>query len=250
MPTYRDDAVVIRTHDLGEKDRIVTMLSRRHGRIRAVAKGVRRPGSRLGARLEPFMLVDVQCYIGRSLDTVQQVELLEPFGTDISADYARFTAAAAIAEVADRHADGEASLQQFLLLIGALRSLARGEHEAGLTLDSYLLRSLAIAGWAPTFGDCAVTGAPGPHSAFVISSGGVVADEVAPPGVPRLDPDTLRLLGSLLEGSWAVADASEPRARAKASGIVAAYTQFHLERGLRALPHVDRHSGAPTGRIA
>ncbi len=257
MPTYRDDAVVLRTHDLGEKDRIVTMLSRRHGRIRAVAKGVRRPGSRHGARLEPFMLVDVQCYQGRSLDTVQQVELLEPFGTDIAADYARFTAAAAIAEAADRHADGETSLQQFLLLVGALRSLARGEHAAGLTLDSYLLRSLAIAGWAPTFGDCAVTGAPGPHSAFVIPSGGVVADAIAPPGVPRLDPATLELLAALLEGRWSVADAAGETARTRASGIVAAYTQYHLERSLRALPHVDRVVPAiggpgvvPTGRPA
>ena len=56
MPTYRDEAVVLRTHKLGEADRIVTMLSRQHGKIRAVAKGVRRTGSRFGARLEPFMV--------------------------------------------------------------------------------------------------------------------------------------------------------------------------------------------------
>ena len=85
-----------------------------------------------------------------------------------------------------------------------------------------------------------MTGAPGPHSAFVIQAGGVVADEVAPPGVPRLDPATLALLGALLSGDWSVADAAEERARERASGIVAAYAQFHLERGLRALPHVDR----------
>ena len=54
MPTYRDEVVVLRTHKLGEADRIVTMLSRRHGKIRAVAKGVRRTSSRFGSRLEPF----------------------------------------------------------------------------------------------------------------------------------------------------------------------------------------------------
>ncbi|TPX04523.1 DNA repair protein RecO, partial [Schumannella luteola] len=136
MPTYRDEAVVLRTHKLGEADRIVTMLSRQHGKVRAVAKGVRRTGSRFGARLEPFMVVDVQCYIGRSLDIVQQVEMLGSYGGDIAGDYARFTAATAMVETADRLTEHEAGLQHYLLLVGALRSLSRAEHAPGLTLDS------------------------------------------------------------------------------------------------------------------
>jgi DNA repair protein RecO (recombination protein O) len=75
---------------------------------------------------------------------------------------------------------------------------------------------------------------------FVAQLGGVVADEVAPPGSPRLDPETLALLGALLEGRWDDAEATTERPRAQASGIVAAYTQFHLERTLRSLPHVER----------
>jgi DNA repair protein RecO (recombination protein O) len=131
-------------------------------------------------------------------------------------------------------------LQHFLLLIGALRSLARGEHPPALTLDSYLLRALSIAGWAPSFVDCAVTGAPGPHTAFVPQLGGVVSDAAAPPGSPRLDPVTLELLAALLAGDWETVEASDERTRAQASGVTAAYTQFHLERGLRSLEHVDR----------
>jgi DNA repair protein RecO (recombination protein O) len=240
VPTYRDEAVVLRTHKLGEADRIVTMLSRQHGKLRAVAKGVRRTGSRFGARLEPFMVVDVQCYIGRSLDIVQQAEMLGSYGGDIAGDYARFTAANAMVETADRLTEHEAGLQHYLLLVGALRSLSRGEHAPGLTLDSYLLRALSIAGWAPSFVDCAVTGEPGPHSAFVVQLGGVVSDAAAPPGAPRLDPATLQLLAALLAGDWATADTADERARAQASGVAAAYTQFHLERGLRSLEHVDR----------
>ena len=77
---YRDDAVVLRTQKLGEADRIVTLLTRRTGRVRAVAKGVRRTKSKFGARLEPFSHVDVQLYTGRSLDIVTQVETRElPF---------------------------------------------------------------------------------------------------------------------------------------------------------------------------
>ena len=242
VPTYRDEAVVLRTYKLGEADRIVTMLSRQNGKIRAVAKGVRRTGSRFGARLEPFMVVDLQLYRGRSLDIVQQAVTLGSYGADIVNDYPRYTAATAMVEAADRLTEHEAGTQHYLLLIGALRSLARAEHSAGLTLDSYLLRALSIAGWAPSFADCAVTGAPGPHSAFVVQLGGVVADAVAPPGAPRLDPVTIDLLASLLAGEWESAEAADERTRAQASGIIAAYTQFHLERGLRSLEHVDRSS--------
>ena len=240
MPLYRDEAVVLRTHKLGEADRIVTMLSRSHGKIRAVAKGVRRTASKFGSRLEPFMVVDVQCYEGRSLDIVTQAESLGAYGADITSDYSAYTAASVMVETADKITDDDGSLQQYLLLVGALRSLARREHSVSLTLDSYLLRALSIAGWAPSFGDCAVTGAPGPHSVFVAQLGGMVADVVAPPGSPRLDPATIALLASLLSGDWADAELADDRNQAQASGIVAAYTQFHLERSLRSLQHVDR----------
>jgi DNA repair protein RecO (recombination protein O) len=251
VPTYRDEIVVLRTHKLGEADRIVTMLSRQHGKIRAVAKGVRRTSSKFGARLEPFMVADVQLYQGRSLDIVQQADTLGAYGADISGDYARYTAATAMVETADQlTGDDGGGIQQYLLLVGALRSLARGEHPAGLTLDSYLLRALSIAGWAPSFGDCAVTGAPGPHNAFVLQLGGMVADEVAPPGAPRVSDATRELLAALLTGDWEAAEASPPAARAQATGIVAAYTQFHLERGLRSLPHVDRSEAAARAATA
>jgi DNA repair protein RecO (recombination protein O) len=240
VPVYRDDCVVLRTHKLGEADRIVTMLTRQHGKVRAVARGVRRTGSKFGARLEPFMVADVQFYEGRSLDTVTQAETISSYGAAITADYASYTAASAMVETADKLSEAEAGLPQYLLLVGALRSLSRGEHGASLTLDSYLLRALSMAGWAPSFHDCAVTGEPGPHSAFVVQLGGVVSDSVAPPGTPRLDAQTVGLLSALLTGDWAQADASDQASRSKASGVVSAYTQWHLERGLRSLEHVDR----------
>lgn len=240
MPTYRDEAVVLRTHKLGEADRIVTLLSRGHGKIRAVAKGVRKTGSKFGSRLEPFMVADLQLYEGRSLDIVTQAESLGAYGALIAADYDSYTAASAMVETADRLTDADASLQQYLLLVGALRSLSRHEHEPVLTLDSYLLRALSIAGWAPSFDDCARCGAPGPHGAVVVQLGGVVCADCTPPGAPRVAPDVVVLLGALLTGDWGHAEMTEPSARSRASGVVAAYTQFHLERGLRSLEHVTR----------
>ena len=85
---YRDEGVVLRTQKLGEADRIVTVLTRRHGRVRAVAKGVRRTKSRFGARLEPFSHVDLQLYTGRNLDIVSQAESIRVLrAASIVADY-------------------------------------------------------------------------------------------------------------------------------------------------------------------
>lgn len=240
---YRDEAVVLRTHKLGEADRIVTLLTRRHGKIRAVAKGVRRTASKFGARLEPFMVADLQLYEGRTLDVITQAESLGSYGAEISQDYEAYTAANAMVETADRVTESEGSLQQYLLLVGALRSLSRREHGPSLTLDSYLLRSLSLAGWAPSFEDCARCGRTGPHRAVVVQLGGVVCDdECAPPGSPRIEASTVQLLGALLTGDWARAEQAPERDRNQASGIVAAYVQWHLERGLRSLPHVSREA--------
>ena len=240
MPVYRDEAVVLRTHKLGEADRIVTMLTRQHGKVRAVAKGVRRTGSKFGARLEPFMVADVQLYEGRSLDIVTQAESIGSYGALITADYPSYTAASVMVETADKLTESEGSLQQYLLLVGALRSLSRREHGAGLTLDSYLLRALSMAGWAPSFQDCARCGAIGDHSAVVVQLGGIVCDGCAPPGSPRLDAATIALLSALLTGDWEHVRTTAERTQAQATGIVAAYTQFHLERGLRSLEHVSK----------
>ena len=240
MPLYRDEAVVLRTHKLGEADRIVTMLSHHNGQIRAVAKGVRKTGSKFGSRLEPFMVVDVQLFEGRNLDTVSQVETLNSFGADIVDDYATYTAATAMVETAEKLTGDVSTPQQYLLLLGGLRSLARREHDSSLILDSYLLRAVSVAGWAPNFGDCAICNTPGPHRAFVLQLGGVVCPDCKPAGAATLNEDTADLLGALLSGAWAVADASSESARANAAGIVAAYSQWHIERGLKSLQHVER----------
>ncbi|RZU65419.1 DNA replication and repair protein RecO [Microterricola gilva] len=242
MPVYRDEAVVLRTHKLGEADRIVTLLTRQHGKVRAVAKGVRRTASKFGSRLEPFMVADLQLYEGRTLDVITQAETLGAYGALIAEDYPSYTAATAMVETADKLTESEGSLQQYLLLVGALRSLSRREHNASLTLDSYLLRALSMAGWAPSFHDCARCGLAGPHDHMVVQIGGVVCSDCSPPGSPRLDTETIGLLGALLEGNWAVADAAPENTASRASGVVAAYTQWHLERGLRSLSHVSRES--------
>lgn len=252
MSLYRDTGVVVRVQKLGEADRIITFITQRHGKVRAVAKGVRRTTSRLGARVEPFAHVDVQFYTGRTLDVITQVQTVDAFALPIVGDYQRYTAASAIAETADRLSaeEGEPALRLYLLVTGALRALADGERDASFVLDAFLLRAMSYAGWAPAITECARCGERGPHSAFSVQAGGSVCPRCRPPGSVNPSPEVLRLLGALLHGEWDVADATGGPARRDASGLVAAHLQWHLERQLRSLPLVERIARSPLGTAA
>jgi DNA repair protein RecO (recombination protein O) len=276
---YRDDGVVLRTQKLGEADRIITLLCRQNGRVRAVAKGVRRTKSRWGARLEPFTHVDVMIHPGRSLDVITQAEVIRPYGAPLAADYPRYTAGTAMLETAERFTpmEKEPALRQFLLLIGGLRTLGQtgeDEREPRLVLDAYLLRSLSVAGYAPALEECARCGAPGiapggpdgggpdggrpdgggpdgggPDGvppggkklvAFAVQTGGMVCATCRPPGATSPSPQTVALMLALLRGDWDSAMRSENKHRVECSGLVAAYLQWHLEHSIRSLRHVER----------
>ncbi len=234
---------MLRTHKLGESDRIITLLTRQHGRVRAVARGVRKTSSRWGSRLEPFTYVDLQIAEGRgNLDTIAQAETRTPFNATLGSDYERYTAGTAMLETADRLAseDKQPMLQQFLLLVGGLRAMTAGEHGASQVLDSYLLRSLSVAGYAPSFDHCVRCGLEGPHRWFNPSAGGVMCSTCRLPGSASPAAGSLVVLGALLAGEWPVVHAAEPRHLKEASGLVAAYLAWHLERGLRSLAYVER----------
>ena len=255
MQLYRDDGIVLRTQKLGEADRIITILGRTSGRVRAVAKGVRRTKSRFGARLEPFTHVDLMLHTGRSLDIITQAEVVRPYGEPLAGDYPRYTAGVAMLETAERFTpvEKEPALRQLLLLIGGLRALGDAEHAPGLVLDAFLLRSLAVAGYAPALQECARCGAPesgAPESgalrsgrrlpAFAVAAGGMVCASCRPPGAASPAAPTVALMLALLRGDWDGADRSERRHRVECSGLVAAYLQWHLEHSIRSLRHVER----------
>jgi DNA repair protein RecO (recombination protein O) len=277
---YRDDGIVLRTQKLGEADRIVTLLARRAGRVRAVAKGVRRTKSRFGARLEPFTHVDLLLYTGRSLDVITQADTVRPYGKPFTADYPRYTAGTAMLETAEKltPVEKEPAMRQFLLLVGGLRALGEGAHDPRLVLDAYLLRSLAVAGFAPALDECAVCGtrvptarsgasaapqpstpqlsaAPRPSAPqlsasprpstphhgfwFSIGAGGLVCRDCRAPGAATPSAQTIALMSALMRGDWGLADRSERRHQAECSGLVAAYLQWHLENTIRSLRHVE-----------
>lgn len=237
--------MVLRTHKLGEADRIITLLTREHGRLRAVAKGVRRTKSRFGARLEIASHVDLQLYVGKNLDTITQVEGIENYGDEISHDYQKWTVTHAIVEAAERFTSNEreSATQQFHLVIGALKALAHETYDSLLILDAYLLRSLAVAGFAPSMSDCSICDLEGPHRYFSLVGGGSVCNRCRPSASATPAPETLELMGDLLSANWVRASGSEIKHRREASGLIAAYLQWHIERGLRSLPFVERTLG-------
>ncbi|MFI5730959.1 DNA repair protein RecO [Kribbella sp. NPDC051587] len=241
MPLYREEAIVLRTHKLGEADRIATLLTRSRGKVRAVVKGVRRTSSRFGARLEPFSHVDLQLATGRTLDVVTQAVSIAAYGEGIVNDYARYTTGTVLLETTDRLVveEKEPATQHHLLLAGALRVLSTGEREPALVLDSFLLRALAISGYAPSFGDCARCGEPGPHRAFNPAAGGVVCPTCRPPASAMPAPTTVAHLAALLTGDWPTALRADPRTRREATGLISAFFTYHQDHQLRSLPHLD-----------
>jgi len=244
MPSYRAEAIVLRTHKLGEADRIITLLTRERGKVRAVAKGVRRTKSKFGARLEPFSRVDLLVFEGKSLDIITQAESLNAFGQDLALDYSLWTAGQTMLETADRLTpeDSISAESQYLLLVGALRTLVSGEHAANLVLDAFLLRALSMAGYSPTLNACVVCGVAGTQPFFHVATGGALCVEHRVPGSVAPRPESFDLMQALITGDWEVADASVGKDQNEVSGLVAAYVQWHLERGLRSLPLVDRQA--------
>lgn len=235
MPTYRDEAVVLRTHTLGEADRVINLLTRDHGKVRAIGRGVRRTSSKFGARLEPGNHVDVQFAIGRgSLDIVAQTEGVHLF--DFAADYPKFTAAQVILEAADKvvQEDRSPAHRHYRLLLGALLALDRGEQPSELIVDSYLLRALAIGGYAMAISSCASCSTAQDQGWFAAAMGGVLCDGCHPVAASRVEAELLMYLAALQTGDWAATKVSTSLRR-RAGAMIVTFAQWQLDCALKSL---------------
>ena len=244
MPLYRDEAVVLRTHKLGEADRIVTLLTRHHGRVRAVAKGVRRTTSKFGARLEPFTHVDLQLAEGRNLDVdhpggdphgvlrrararLRALHLRHGDARDGRAAGGRGEGAVAPAvRAAGRRAprDGE---RRAATRAGARLLPAPLAGRRGLRAVVRRLRPLRPQGAAP-LGQPVDGRRPVHH---------LPAARLRQPGAPRRS----RVLGALLTGDWATRRGRRPAApQGGQPAWSTAFVAWHLERSLRSMEYVER----------
>ncbi|MEO7803065.1 MAG: DNA repair protein RecO [Actinomycetota bacterium] len=228
MSLYKDEAVVLRTMRLGETDRIVTMLGRAHGKIRGVAKGVRKTKSRFGGRLEPFTHVSLVLWKGKSgLDTITQTEVIEPFRA-IREDLDRFYIGEVMLEAVDKLVeDRQVSPRVYRLLVDSLQALATGG--SALVLAGFLLRLSGIAGFAPSLDVCAECG--GPAAWFSPGQGGAVCATCKARDSEDVGTGILELLSDLMgEGAWMETD---PRVVETANRLARCYAEYHLERRLR-----------------
>lgn len=233
--SYRDRAFVVRTYDFGEADRVVVLLTRSHGLVRSVAKGVRKTKSRFGSRIQPFVDIDVQLYPGANLATITQADTVSYYGAGIIEDFERYTAACAVLETAEKlsYADlPDASL--FDATAAALRTLQGADHPT-LALDAFILRATDNAGWGLSLYDCANCGAPGPHSAFSPQLGGAVCGACRPPGAMNVDPEVLHTMWLIQHDRPATAEHAEKVHRA-----TTAHLQWHLEAGVRSLKIMEQ----------
>ena len=128
--SYRDRAFVVRTYDFGEADRVVVLLTRHHGLVRSVAKGVRKSRSRFGSRIQPFVDIDVQLYPGRNLATITAADTVAYFAGRIIEDFDRYAAGCAILEAAEKlsYSDAERGSSLFDATRDALEQLQDPEH--------------------------------------------------------------------------------------------------------------------------
>jgi DNA repair protein RecO (recombination protein O) len=171
MSLYHDQGVVLRTHKLGEADRIVTLLTKGHGKVRAVAKGVRKTRSKFGGRLEPTSHVRLLLYEGRELDIVTQAESIDHFRA-IRDDLDRLGQAVSMLEAADQLAlEREPNSRIYEMLVGALRTLAA--QGSPLVVPAFFLKLLALEGFRPQVESCLVCGDEGPLVAWAIEDGGL-----------------------------------------------------------------------------
>lgn len=229
---YRDRAIVLRTHKLGESDRIISMMSEGRGKIRAVAKGVRKTRSKFGARLEPTSHIALQLHEGRNLDLVTQVETIDQFHT-LRDDIDTLRRAVSMLEVVDQVSqEGEPDPKLYKMLVGALRTLA--ERQQPLVVPAFFCKLLAHEGVRPVTDRCAECGDTSDLVAFDLTHGGVLC-RTHRRGQP-LGSDALEILRNVLGGRMTeVLDLEESAATIEFEGLATRTVEVHLERRLRSV---------------
>ncbi len=235
MGLFSDRGVVLRTIRLGEADRIVTIMSEQHGKVRAVAKGVRRTSSKFGSRLEPMSHITVLGWQGRGdLDTINQVEVIDTFRA-VREDLERTSAALSMCEVVDQIGqERHSNPRLYQMLIGALGVLA--EHCSPMAAPAFFLKVLVLEGSAPVLDGCVSCGEE--EAALLVAfdplEGGVLCRSCRR-GRP-LSSGGLELLRRTLGGGL-TGVLAEPRSATtdEVTLLATEAVEAHLDRGLRSM---------------
>jgi DNA repair protein RecO (recombination protein O) len=243
MPPYKEQGVVLRSIKLGEADKIVTVMTQGSGKVRAVAKGIRKTTSRFGARLEPFTHVNLMLYRGRgSLYTVTQAEILAPHMA-IREDLARFAAGETMLEAVDKVAEEhERNLRLTLLLLAGCRALDARPIDAAAVAESFMLKLLSLSGFHPSLTACAVCGDRDPQL-WDAGLGGAVCTGCAEKGAgscSRMALEHLSMLALTDLNDAGSSLAPDARVRNESRALLYGFAEYHLERRMKSVPMLVR----------
>lgn len=232
--TYRTEGIVLRQSDSGEADRIVVLFTPFRGKVRAVAKGARKPTSRLAGHLEPFTHTSVFVVRGRNLDIITQAQTVRPF-IEIREDLRRMVYASYASELVDRFTDMESENRPlFDLLYAMLAHLIIGRRPDTL-LRAFELGVLDALGYRPQLEKCVVCGLPagGGYLGFSPSAGGLLCaeDRASQRDQREISLAALRVLRRLQADGLPAAEQIRmaPDVRDEVEGIMGDDLRYHLE---------------------
>lgn len=237
MSLYREVGVVLRTYKLGEADRIVVILTQGRGKVRAVAKGVRKTSSRFGSRLEPTSHVLLQLHEGRGeLHTVSQTELVETNDV-LRGDLDKLSRAAAMLEAIDQVAqEGEANPQLYEMIVGGLRAAAAWD--SPLVVPAFFFKLLAAEGVGVQVEGCAVCGRSVDLVAIDLDGGGLRCAEHRE-GI-AISPQAVLILQLILGGRMTQAlGLPVGPASFEVDHLASAALERHIDRRLKAIRVLD-----------
>ena len=246
---YRTQAIILSRRDFGESDRLLTLYTPLRGKIRAIAKGARKPSAKISGHVELFARSDCLIHRGRNLDILTQAELIDAY-LGLREDLGRGAYANYVAELLDRFtADEEDDSGDIFLLLHQTLSRIADSADPRLAARYFELRLLDLTGFRPELQECVASRAellPEPQF-FSHEEGGVVSRAAAQQVASRLaeiDYDTLRLLRHLQRSVETYAAVSSLRITAsqhqRAERIMLGYVAHLLERKLESVDFIQR----------
>jgi DNA repair protein RecO (recombination protein O) len=249
--TYRSEAIVLRRSDFGEADRMLTLFSRRYGKIRALAKGARKPQSRKTGHIELFMRTDFMFARGRNIDLITQAELVEAYPR-LRQDLVRTTYASYIVELLDRFTvDGDADYRKYNLLAEALGWFAESSNLL-VAARVYELQLLSLAGYQPQLFRCVKCGQPitEQDQFFSAELGGILCPDCRQEDARAMPVSAaaVKVLRHLQSHPWESVRRLQLRRdlHTELEGVMHHYLRYVLERDLKSVSflHRLRHEAA------
>lgn len=247
MPSYKAKAIVLNTFKLGEADKIIVMFSGSKGKIRGVAKGIRKTKSKFGASLEPFSVSDLLIHEGKSLDIVQQAEIIMSF-KEIRSDLEKLKYGSVMLELIDKVGqEEEDSYEAFSLLLAALQCLKDADEGYQTLLTLFQLKLMTTLGYKPHMGRCPSCGGPLPPSdtqaVFSLRFGGLLCG-----GCSDKDPESVAMSSetrahiiSALEtplARWQELDFKAENVKGIAR-LTELFVAYHLDRKLKSPRYLE-----------